>query len=74
MVADDGDIRAFENPGYEFERSESALRADGAIWDPVTGRSDDARRLAPIPSRRLFAVAWRDAHCDAFYSAASSTS
>ena len=74
MVADDGDIRAFENPGYEFERSESALRADGAIWDPVTGRSDDARRLAPIPVRRLFAFAWQDAHCDAFYSAASSTS
>ena len=74
VVADDEGIRAFENPGYDFERPQQDLHADGTAWHPVTGESDDGRRLDPVPARQLFAFAWQDAHGDAFYSATSSTS
>jgi len=75
VIADDVGIRAFENPGFEFEQRDGKLVANGATWDPVTGESDDGRQLTPVASRRLFAFAWQDAHDpDAVYSAASSTS
>lgn len=75
VVADDDGIRAFENPGYAVERRGGRLHADGTTWDPVTGASEDGRRLQPVAARRLFAFAWQDAHGPAsFYSAASRTS
>ncbi|MEF8901839.1 MAG: hypothetical protein V5A25_11540 [Halovenus sp.] len=40
----------------------------GTTWDPVTGRSEDGRTLARVPSRRSFAFTWRDDRGpDAFY-------
>jgi len=63
VVTGDGGIYAYEDPGHEFERDpDGQLRADGAIWDPATGESDDGRRLARLPSRRLFAFTWQDDH------------
>jgi hypothetical protein len=68
VVAADDVISAFEGPGFAFERRDGDLVADGTTWDPVTGRASDGRRLNPVPSRRLFAFAWQDAHGeDAFY-------
>ncbi|WP_435186491.1 DUF3179 domain-containing protein [Halobellus sp. EA9] len=68
VVADEGTAAVFEDPGLEYELRDGTIRADGATWDPTTGESDDGRRLAPVPSRRLFAFAWQDAHGpDAFY-------
>jgi len=66
-VAEDG-IHAYENPGLAFALGDGEVHADGATWDPVTGESDDGRRLERVPGRRLFAFAWQDAHGpDAFY-------
>jgi hypothetical protein len=60
--------QAFENPGHEFQRVDGQFRADGTIWDPVTGESADGRCLDPVPARRLFAFTWQDDHGpDAFY-------
>lgn len=75
VVADEDGSRAFDNPGDDFERREGRLHADGTTWDPMTGESEDGRRLQQVPIRRLFAFAWQDA-CgpESFYSAASSTS
>lgn len=40
---------------------------DGTTWDPVSGESGDGRRLERVSGRRLFALAWQDAHgSDAF--------
>jgi hypothetical protein len=68
VVAAEGGISVFEDPGFAFECREGNLVADGTTWDPATGRASDGRRLDPVPSRRLFAFAWQDAHGeDAFY-------
>ena len=68
VVAADGDLHAFENPGLTFERTAAELVADGTNWDLVTGESDDGRTLTRVPSRTLFAFAWQDDHgTDAFY-------
>jgi len=62
------ELHAFENPGYEFKRVDGTVRADGTVWDPVTGESADGRQLDPVPARRLFAFTWQDDHGpDAFY-------
>ncbi|WP_049888880.1 DUF3179 domain-containing (seleno)protein [Natronococcus occultus] len=68
LATDDG-VHAFENPGYEFERTDDGqVRADGTTWDGVTGAAADGRELDRVPARRLFAFAWRDDHgADAFY-------
>ncbi|MFB6308069.1 MAG: DUF3179 domain-containing protein [Haloarculaceae archaeon] len=59
----------FENPGLQFERDGDRFRADGAIWDPTSGASEDGRRLERVRARRLFAFAWQDDHgADAFFS------
>jgi hypothetical protein len=61
---------AYEHDGFAFEAAadEGCFLADGTTWDGVTGRSEDGRRLARVPSRRLFAFTWRDDHgVDAFY-------
>ncbi|ELY60209.1 hypothetical protein C491_02885 [Natronococcus amylolyticus DSM 10524] len=62
-------IHAFENPGFEFERTDDGtIRADGTAWDAATGSAADGRRLERLPARRLFAFAWRDDHgVDSFY-------
>jgi Protein of unknown function (DUF3179). len=62
------ELQAFESPGHTFERVDGQFRADGTVWDPVTGESEDGRRLDPVPARRLFAFTWQDDHGpDAFY-------
>ncbi|MEF8828855.1 MAG: DUF3179 domain-containing protein [Haloarcula sp.] len=55
-------IHAFENPGYGFELRDGTLYADDTTWDLTTGQSSDGRRLARVPSRRLYAFAWQDDH------------
>ncbi len=61
-------IVAYENPGYEFSNKNETIYGDGTQWDPVTGEGDDGRVLTPVPSRRMFAFAWQDAHGeDSFY-------
>ena len=68
VFATDEGLHAFENPGYEFEPTGGAFRADGTVWHPVTGESEDGRRLERVPARRLFAFTWQDDHGrDSFY-------
>jgi len=68
VFAADGTAHAFEDPGFDFETREAAVRGDGATWAPDTGSSSDGRRLERVPARRLFAFGWQDAHGpDAFY-------
>jgi len=68
VVAAEGELHAFVNPGFEFERNRDALIADGTRWNPRTGHSDDSRRLDRVAARTLFAFAWQDDHGpDAFY-------
>lgn len=62
-------IHAYADPGYDFEAVPDGYHANGAVWDPVTGKSDDGRELDRLPGRRLFAFAWQDDHgMDAFWS------
>lgn len=71
VLASDGGIHAFEDPGFGLEKREGAIHGDGTVWDPVSGESRDDRRLERIPGRRLFAFAWQDANgTDSFYSSA----
>jgi len=58
VVASEG-LHAFEDPGYAFAFGDE-LVADGTTWDPVTGESEDGRRLERVPARRLFAFTWQD--------------
>jgi hypothetical protein len=70
VFATDSGIFAYEGDGLIFETAadENRFRADGTTWDAATGRSGDGRALTRVPSRRLFAFAWRDDHgADAFY-------
>ena len=63
-------VHGFEDPGLEFEPvGDGRFRADGAVWQGSTGRSEDGRRLERVPGRRLFAFAWQDDHGpEAFWS------
>ncbi|KAB1196902.1 MULTISPECIES: DUF3179 domain-containing protein [Haloferax] len=66
----DAGIHAFSNPGLAFEPvgDGRTFRADGTTWDGATGEATDGRSVARVPTRRLFAFAWRDDHgSDAFY-------
>jgi hypothetical protein len=68
VLAGEDALHAFADPGNEFERVDGAFRVDGTRWDPVTGESEDGRRLERVPAKRLFAFAWQDDHGpDAFY-------
>ncbi|MFB6104676.1 MAG: DUF3179 domain-containing protein [Halobacteriaceae archaeon] len=68
VATDTVGIQAYHDPGYEFRWQDGTLTADGATWDPATGRSDDGRSLSVVPARRLFAFAWQDDHGpEAFY-------
>jgi len=59
---------AFVQPGFDLEHRDGQLYGDGAVWNPVTGASDDGRQLERLPTRQLFAFAWQDAHGpDYFY-------
>ncbi|SHH02022.1 DUF3179 domain-containing (seleno)protein [Halobaculum gomorrense] len=63
VVFADGDrLSVFEDPGFEFERTDDGVYADGASWSIRTGVADDGRALAPVDSRRMFAFAWQDIH------------
>ncbi|ELZ21128.1 hypothetical protein C475_19258 [Halosimplex carlsbadense 2-9-1] len=67
FATDDG-VHAFEDPGFDFERRDGSIRADGTTWDGATGESADGRALDRLASRRLFAFTWQDAHGrDSFY-------
>lgn len=63
-----GELAAFEDPGIEFTIEDGVIVGDGATWDHVSGRSDDGRRLEPVPARQMFAFTWVDDHGpDALY-------
>ncbi|WP_312912084.1 DUF3179 domain-containing (seleno)protein [Natronosalvus caseinilyticus] len=78
VVAGEAGIHAFEAPDFalEFARAvedanadadtdatdDPPLVGDGTTWDPVTGESEDGRRLETVPAKRLFAFAWCDDH------------
>ena len=64
----DGELHAYEAPGFEFQRGDGGFAGDGTRWDGATGRAADGRRLDRLPARRLFAFTWQDDHGpDAFY-------
>ena len=63
----DAGMYAYEDPGYTFERIDGRFVGDDTEWVPETGRSADDRRLEPVPTKRLFAFAWRDDHGDAAF-------
>jgi hypothetical protein len=44
------------------ETGSPVLRGDGTTWNPATGESADGRSLVRVPTRRLYAFAWQDAH------------
>ena len=68
VVADESaGIHAYADPGHAFESDDAEVAADGTTWDVATGRAADGRRLERVPSRRLFAFAWRDDHGDAAF-------
>jgi hypothetical protein len=68
VLAGDAGIHAYEHPGFEVRREDGRFRGDRTTWNAATGESTDGRRLARVPSRRLFAFAWQDDHGpDAFY-------
>ncbi|MHC3438650.1 DUF3179 domain-containing protein [Natrialbaceae archaeon A-gly3] len=69
VFAADGELHAFENPGYEFERiDDGEFRGDSTTWNDTTGEATDGRRLTRVPARRLFAFTWQDDHGpDAFF-------
>ena len=71
VVAHDGSLSVYENAGSEFSATgDGRLRADGAVWDPVAGASDDGRTLSRWPVTTLFAFAWQDDHGpDGFWTA-----
>lgn len=61
-------IHAYEDPGFAFTIKDGQIVGDGTTWDGDTGKSSDGRQLVPIPTRRMFAFAWQDAHgSDAFF-------
>jgi hypothetical protein len=55
-------IHAFRSPGFELRGRDGQLVGDGAVWDPVTGESDDGGELERVPARRLYAFSWQDDH------------
>ncbi|AGN00693.1 hypothetical protein L593_03710 [Salinarchaeum sp. Harcht-Bsk1] len=68
VVAADGRLHAFLDPGFSVERRDGGLRGDGTTWDPATGESEDGRQLERVVARHLYAFAWQDAHGpDSFY-------
>jgi len=59
---------AFVKPEFELNHRNGQIYGDEATWNPITGTSDDGRQLEKLPTRRLFAFAWQDAHGpDSFY-------
>ena len=59
---------AFVKPEFELNHRNGKIYGDEATWNPITGTSDDGRQLEKLPTRRLFAFAWQDAHGpDSFY-------
>ncbi|UIP00953.1 DUF3179 domain-containing protein [Halobaculum sp. CBA1158] len=64
VATDDDGIHGYVDPGFELvlDADEGTIRGDGTTWEPATGRGDDGRRLERVPTRRLFAFAWRDDH------------
>jgi hypothetical protein len=68
VATEAGNVHGFADPGIQFTWTEAGLVGDGTTWDPATGRAADGRRLDRLPTRRVFAFAWRDDHGpDAFY-------
>lgn len=54
--------QAYADPGFDFEATGEPNRyaGDGTVWNALTGRSEDDRRLERLPQRRQFAFAWQD--------------
>ena len=68
VFAVEGELHAFENPGYRFDSQDGEFLADGTAWNGLTGKAADGRELTRIPARRLFAFTWQDDYGpDAFY-------
>lgn len=68
VMSVDGELHAFEDPGFELEVDDGTIIGDDTRWNPTTGVATDGRQLDRIPAQRLFAFAWQDDHgSDAFY-------
>lgn len=68
VVAVDGQLHAFEDPGVPLTIQAGVIEGNGTTWNPVTGKSPDGRQLERVPTRRLFAFTWQDDHgADAFF-------
>jgi hypothetical protein len=72
VVADDGELAAYEAPGFELTpTADGTLEGDGTRWDATTGESEDGRALTRQPGRWTFAFSWQSDHgVDSFYDAA----
>ncbi len=63
VFAADGELAAYEDPGFEFKSSDgSTVRADGTTWDPTTGESVDGRSLTRLSTSWTYAYAWQTDH------------
>lgn len=62
VFAVDGELHAFENPGFDFERDDEGFTGDGTRWDGSSGRSLDGRQLDRFRAPRVFAFVWQDDH------------
>lgn len=73
VFAAGGELVAYEDPGFEFEPTDSdTFRADGAVWDPTTGESSDDRMLTQLSTSWTYAYAWQIDHgVSAFYTPAT---
>ncbi|WP_138004349.1 hypothetical protein [Halalkalirubrum salinum] len=67
LATDDG-MYAFEHPSFGLAIAERAIHGNSTTWDTTTAESTDGRQLHRLPTRRLYAFAWRDDHGEgAFY-------
>lgn len=63
VVSADGELAAYEDPGFEFERTDDGMiRADGTTWDPTVGESNDGRSLTRLSTSWTYAYAWQTDH------------
>lgn len=62
VIGTDDGIHAFERPDFELRVVDGTVRGDSTTWTPITGESNDGRRLRRVPTRRLYAFAWQDDH------------
>jgi len=71
VLAGDGEMAAYRDPGFDWRVADGGFRGDGVLWNALTGEPLDADRdpLERLPTQWLFAFAWQDDHGDAFWAA-----